>query len=81
MPVRLFLSRARAAPVFLSTRHRPDKQRVKPQYICRLKTWWVSAGDRQRLTKFAMMSTIIIEAGRIKKIGRRLPKTMEILIL
>src|SRR6476619_6729375 len=78
MPVRLF-SGARSSGISFNMLHRPDKQRVKQQYICPAEN---VVGDRSEIVKgyeYRKGEYIVIEPDEIKKIEPQTAKTMEIL--
>ena len=78
MPVRLF-SGARSSGISFNMLHRPDKQRVKQQYICQAEGVVVDRSDMVKGYEFRKDEYIIIEPDEIKKIEPQTAKTMEIL--
>src|SRR5258705_1250390 len=78
MPVRLF-SGARSTGISFNMLHRPDKQRVKQQYICPLENVVVDRSDIVKGYEFRKDEYIVIEPDEIKKIEPQTAKTMEIL--
>src|ERR1700728_5268406 len=78
MPVRLF-SGARSSGISFNMLHRPDKQRVKQQYICPLENVVVDRSEIVKGYEFRKDEYIIIEPEEIKKIEPQTAKTMEIL--
>ena len=78
MPVRLF-SGARSSGISFNMLHRPDKQRVKQQYICPLENVVVERSEIVKGYEFRKDEYIIIEPEEIKKIEPQTAKTMEIL--
>src|ERR1700723_2633948 len=78
MPVRLF-SGARSSGISFNMLHRPDKQRVKQQYICPLENVVVDRSEIVKGYEFRKDEYIIIEPDEIKKIEPQTAKTMEIL--
>src|SRR6202790_4930483 len=78
MPVRLF-SGARSSGISFNMLHRPDKQRVKQQYICPLENVVVDRSDIVKGYEFRKDEYIVIEPEEIKKIEPQTAKTMEIL--
>src|ERR1700730_5232497 len=78
MPVRLF-SGARSSGISFNMLHRPDKQRVKQQYICPLENVVVDRSEMVKGYEFRKDEYIIIEPDEIKKIEPQTAKTMEIL--
>ncbi len=78
MPVRLF-SGARSSGISFNMLHRPDKQRVKQQYICPLENQVVERNDIVKGYEFRKDEYIVIEPEEIKKIEPATAKTMEIL--
>src|SRR6202030_1729641 len=59
--------------------HRPDKQRVKQQYICPLENKVVERNEIVKGYEFRKDEYIVIEPDEIKKIEPKTAKTMEIL--
>src|SRR6202030_2445027 len=59
--------------------HRPDKQRVKQQYICPLENVVVERNEIVKGYEFRKDEYIVIEPEEIKKIEPQTAKTMEIL--
>src|ERR1700720_4703505 len=78
MPVRLF-SGARSSGISFNMLHRPDKQRVKQEYVCPLKNVVVDYRDIVKGYEFRKDEYIVIEPEEIKKIEPQTAKTMEIL--
>src|SRR6202167_3958593 len=78
MPVRLF-SGARSSGISFNMLHRPDKVRVKQQYICRAENVVVDRSEIVKGYEFRKDEYIIIEPDEIKKIEPQTAKTMEIL--
>jgi DNA end-binding protein Ku len=78
MPVRLF-SGARSSGISFNMLHRPDKQRVKQQYICPLENVVVERSEIVKGYEFRKDEYIVIEPEEIKKIEPQTAKTMEIL--
>src|SRR5437588_5538403 len=78
VPVRLF-SGARSSGISFNMLHRPDKQRVKQQYICPAEGVVVDRSDIVKGYEFRKDEYIIIEPDEIKKIEPQTAKTMEIL--
>src|ERR1700740_3718111 len=78
MPVRLF-SGARSSGISFNMLHRPDKQRVKQQYICPLENVVVERNEIVKGYEFRKDEYIVIEPEEIKKIEPQTAKTMEIL--
>src|ERR1700716_4300601 len=78
MPVRLF-SGARSSGISFNMLHRPDKQRVKQQYVCPLENTVVERNEIVKGYEFRKDEYIVIEPEEIKKIEPQTAKTMEIL--
>jgi DNA end-binding protein Ku len=78
MPVRLF-SGARSAGISFNMLHRPDKSRLKQQYICQAEGIPVDRNDIVKGYEFRKDEYIVIEPEEIKKIEPTTAKTMEIL--
>ena len=78
MPVRLF-SGARSSGISFNMLHRPDKVRVKQQYICPVENVVVDRSDIVKGYEFRKDEYIVIEPEEIKKIEPQTAKTMEIL--
>jgi len=78
MPVRLF-SGARSSGISFNMLHRPDKVRVKQQYICPLENVVVDRSEIVKGYEFRKDEYIVIEPEEIKKIEPQTAKTMEIL--
>src|SRR2546421_6759293 len=78
MPVRLF-SGARSSGISFNMLHRPDKVRVKQQYICPLEEKVVQRDEIVKGYEFRKDEYIVIEPEEIKKIEPQTAKTMEIL--
>src|SRR6202795_4212549 len=76
MPVRLF-SGARSSGISFNMLHRPDKQRVKQQYICPLENVVVERNEIVKGYEFRKDEYIVIEPEEIKKIEPQTAKTME----
>jgi DNA end-binding protein Ku len=78
MPVRLF-SGARSSGISFNMLHRPDKSRLKQQYICQAEGVPVDRNDIVKGYEFRKDEYIVIEPEEIKKIEPQTAKTMEIL--
>ena len=78
MPVRLF-SGARSQGISFNMLHRPDKSRLKQQYICQADGQVVDRSDMVKGYEFRKDEYIVIEPEEIKKIEPQTAKTMEIL--
>src|SRR5271166_2211764 len=78
MPVRLF-SGARSSGISFNMLHRPDKVRVKQQYICPVENVVVDRSEIVKGYEFRKDEYIVIEPEEIKKIEPQTAKTMEIL--
>jgi DNA end-binding protein Ku len=78
MPVRLF-SGARSQGISFNMLHRPDKSRLKQQYICQAEGTVVDRSDIVKGYEFRKDEYIVIEPDEIKKIEPQTAKTMEIL--
>lgn len=78
MPVRLF-SGARSTGISFNMLHRPDKSRLKQQYICQAEGVVVDRSDTVKGYEFRKDEYIVIEPDEIKKIEPQTAKTMEIL--
>jgi len=78
MPVRLF-SGARSSGISFNMLHRPDKVRVKQQYICPAENVVVDRSEIVKGYEFRKEEYIVIEPEEIKKIEPQTAKTMEIL--
>src|ERR1700729_1777143 len=78
MPVRLF-SGARSGGISFNMLHRPDKVRVKQQYICPVENVVVDRSEIVKGYEFRKDEYIVIEPEEIKKIEPQTAKTMEIL--
>jgi DNA end-binding protein Ku len=78
MPVRLF-SGARSSGISFNMLHRPDKSRLKQQYICQAEGVIVDRSDTVKGYEFRKDEYIVIEPDEIKKIEPQTAKTMEIL--
>src|SRR3954470_22464027 len=78
MPVRLF-SGARSSGISFNMLHRPDKQRVKQQYICPAENVVVDRSEIVKGYEYRKDEYIVIEPEEIKKIEPQTAKTMEIL--
>src|SRR6202167_5885101 len=78
MPVRLF-SGARSSGISFNMLHRPDKVRVKQQYICPAENVVVDRSEIVKGYEFRKDEYIVIEPEEIKKIEPQTAKTMEIL--
>ncbi len=78
MPVRLF-SGARSSGISFHMLHRPDRVRVKQQYICPVENVVVDRSDIVKGYEFRKDEYVVIEPDEIKKIEPQTAKTMEIL--
>ena len=78
MPVRLF-SGARSSGISFNMLHRPDKSRLKQQYVCLADGQVVERSEIVKGYEFRKDEYIIIEPDEIKKIEPQTAKTMEIL--
>ncbi len=78
MPVRLF-SGARSSGISFNMLHRPDKSRLKQQYVCQAEGVVVNRDDIVKGYEFRKDEYIVIEPEEIKKIEPQTAKTMEIL--
>ena len=78
MPVRLF-SGARSQSISFNMLHRPDKSRLKQQYVCLADGQVVDRNEIVKGYEFRKDEYIIIEPDEIKKIEPQTAKTMEIL--
>ncbi|HEV2397231.1 MAG TPA: Ku protein [Candidatus Sulfotelmatobacter sp.] len=78
MPVRLF-SGARSSGISFNMLHRPDKSRLKQQYICQAEGTVVDRNEIVKGYEFRKDEYIVIEPEEIKKIEPQTAKTMEIL--
>jgi DNA end-binding protein Ku len=78
MPVRLF-SGARSSGISFNMLHRPDKSRLKQQYICQAEGVVVERDEIVKGYEFRKDEYIVIEPDEIKKIEPQTAKTMEIL--
>ena len=78
MPVRLF-SGARSSGISFNMLHRPDKVRVKQQYICPAENVVVDRSEIVKGYEFRKGEYIVIEPEEIKKVEPQTAKTMEIL--
>src|ERR1700740_2722199 len=78
MPVRLF-SGARSFGISFNMLHRPDKSRLKQQYVCQAEGVVVDRSDTVKGYEFRKDEYIVIEPDEIKKIEPQTAKTMEIL--
>src|SRR5246500_5755892 len=78
MPVRLF-SGARSSGISFNMWHRPDKSRLKQQYVCQAEGVVVDRSDTVKGYEFRKDEYIVIEPDEIKKIEPQTAKTMEIL--
>lgn len=78
MPVRLF-SGARSSGISFNMLHRPDKSRLKQQYVCQAENVVVDRNDIVKGYEFRKDEYIVIEPDEIKKIEPQTAKTMEIL--
>src|ERR1700740_1582080 len=78
MPVRLFWG-ARSSGISFNMLHRPDKVRVKQQYICPVENVVVDRSEIVKGYEFRKDEYIVIEPEEIKKIEPQTAKTMEIL--
>ncbi len=78
MPVRLF-SGARSSGISFNMLHRPDKSRLKQQYVCQADGQVVDRSEIVKGYEFRKDEYIVIEPEEIKKIEPQTAKTMEIL--
>ncbi|HVI08987.1 MAG TPA: Ku protein [Candidatus Binatia bacterium] len=78
IPVRLF-SGARSSGISFNMLHRPDKSRLKQQYVCQAEGVVVDRNDIVKGYEFRKDEYIVIEPEEIKKIEPQTAKTMEIL--
>lgn len=78
MPVRLF-SGARSQSISFNMLHRPDKSRLKQQYVCQADGQVVERNEIVKGYEFRKDEYIVIEPDEIKKIEPQTAKTMEIL--
>ena len=78
MPVRLF-SGARSSGISFNMLNRPDRVRVKQQYICPAENVVVDRSEIVKGYEFRKDEYIVIEPEEIKKIEPQTAKTMEIL--
>ena len=78
MPVRLF-SGARSSGISFNMLHRPDKSRLKQQYVCQAEGVVVDRNDIVKGYEYRKDEYIVIEPDEIKKIEPQTAKTMEIL--
>src|SRR6516162_2434645 len=78
MPVRLF-SGARSQGISFNMLHRPDKSRLKQQYVCQADGQVVDRNEIVKGYQFRKDEYIVIEPDEIKKIEPQTAKTMEIL--
>jgi DNA end-binding protein Ku len=78
IPVRLF-SGARSSGISFNMLHRPDKSRLKQQYVCQAEGAVVDRNDIVKGYEFRKDEYIVIEPEEIKKIEPQTAKTMEIL--
>ena len=78
MPVRLF-SGARSSGISFNMLHRPDKSRLKQQYVCLADGQVVDRSETVKGYEFRKDEYIVIEPEEIKKIEPQTAKTMEIL--
>src|ERR1700739_1039260 len=78
MPVRLF-SGARSQGISFNMLHRPDKSRLKQQYVCQADGQVVERNEIVKGYEFRKDEYIVIEPDEIKKIEPQTAKTMEIL--
>ena len=78
MPVRLF-SGARSSGISFNMLHRPDKSRLKQQYVCQADGQVVDRSEIVKGYEFRKDEYIVIEPDEIKKIEPQTAKTMEIL--
>jgi len=78
MPVRLF-SGARSSGISFNMLHRPDKSRLKQQYVCLADGQVVDRSEIVKGYEFRKDEYIVIEPEEIKKIEPQTAKTMEIL--
>jgi DNA end-binding protein Ku len=78
IPVRLF-SGARSSGISFNMLHRPDKSRLKQQYVCLADGQVVDRSDIVKGYEFRKDEYVIIDPEEIKKIEPKTAKTMEIL--
>src|ERR1051326_7987015 len=78
MPVRLF-SGARSSGISFNMLHRPDKSRLKQQYVCQADGQVVDRSEIVKGYEFRKDEYLVIEPEEIKKIEPKTAKTMEIL--
>jgi DNA end-binding protein Ku len=78
MPVRLF-SGARSSGISFNMLHRPDKSRLKQQYVCQADGQVVDRSEIVKGYEYRKDEYIVIEPDEIKKIEPQTAKTMEIL--
>ena len=78
IPVRLF-SGARSSGISFNMLHRPDKSRLKQQYVCLADNQVVDRSDIVKGYEFRKDEYVIIDPEEIKKIEPKTAKTMEIL--
>ncbi len=78
IPVRLF-SGARSSGISFNMLHRPDKSRLKQQYVCQAEGVVVDRSEIIKGYEFRKDEYIVIEPEEIKKIEPQTAKAMEIL--
>ena len=78
IPVRLF-SGARSSGVSFNMLHRPDKSRLKQQYVCLADGQVVDRSEIVKGYEYRKDEYVVIEPEEIKKIEPQTAKTMEIL--
>ncbi len=78
IPVRLF-SGARSSGISFNMLHRPDKSRLKQQYVCQAEGVVVDRNEIVKGYEFRKDEYIVIEPEEIKKIEPQTAKSMEIL--
>ena len=74
IPVRLF-SGARSSGISFNMLHRPDKSRLKQQYVCQAEGVVVDRNDIVKGYEFRKDEYIVIEPEEIKKIEPQTAKT------
>ncbi len=78
IPVRLF-SGARSSGISFNMLHRPDKSRLRQQYVCQAEGVVVDRSEIVKGYEFRKDEYVVIEPEEIKKIEPQTAKTMEIL--
>src|SRR6202051_3893047 len=78
MPVRLCAG-ARSSGISFNMLHRPDKSRLKQQYVCQAENIVVDRSEMVKGYEFRKDEYVVIEPEEIKKIEPQTAKTMEIL--